>query len=138
MKEYLFVYGTLLPDTATAPISSVVRRLRCAGPATVRGRLFDVGGFPGMTAEGDHNVSGELLIISSTSAWLRLDLYEGFDRTNPERSFFRRERCVATLPDGEQVPAWVYLYNRDLNEASPIKSGCWRTHIGDLDIIEVN
>ena len=137
MKEYLFVYGTLLPDTATAPISSVVNRLRRAGPATVRGRLYDMGGFPGMIADGDQNVSGELLIICATSAWLRLDLYEGYDRANPERSFFRRERCVATLPDGQQMPAWVYLYNRDLEDTPPIKSGCWRTHVGDIDVLEV-
>ena len=137
MKDYLFVYGTLLDGAAPAAMEAVCRRLRRCGPAVVFGTLYDLGSYPGIVLEGDKLVSGEVVGVSSASMWLRLDTYEGFDRANPERSLYRRERTRATLADGEAVDCWVYVYNRDLGDAAMIDCGCWRTHLFDGDVTTV-
>ena len=140
MSEFLFVYGTLLPDVASESIAPVLSRVRRLGAATVRGTLFDLGNFPGLSLDADGVVRGELVQVRSASLWLRLDAYEGCSPAHPKRSLFRRERCVATrildssdAGAGEQLEAWVYVYNRDLGDAPRIDSGCWLTHLFDQE-----
>ena len=137
MTDHLFVYGTLLPDIASDSMKSLLRRVRRAGSATVRGELFDMGNYPALTLGGESIVRGELLIVPSPAAWMRLDLYEGFQHTHPERSVFRREQCIAKRAGGEEVSCWTYVYNRELCNASRIASGCWRKHLGQLAEIVV-
>ena len=47
MTHHLFVYGTLSPRHAPLEIAATVRRLRPVGQASVRGRLYDLGEYPG-------------------------------------------------------------------------------------------
>jgi gamma-glutamylcyclotransferase (GGCT)/AIG2-like uncharacterized protein YtfP len=120
----------------------LLARLRRRGPATASGALYDLGDLPGLSLDADGTVRGELVLVNSASAWLRLDTYEGYDRAHPERSLFRRVQCIATRLEedgqpGEQVECWVYVYNRDVADAARIESGCWLTHKCDGDIIEV-
>jgi len=138
VTDHLFVYGTLLPDIASDSKKSLLRRLRRAGSATVRGELFDMGNYPALSlGAGESIVRGELLIVPAPAAWMRLDLYEGFQHVHPQRSVFRREQCIATRAGAEEVPCWTYVYNRDLSSASRITSGCWRTHLSQLAEIVV-
>jgi gamma-glutamylcyclotransferase (GGCT)/AIG2-like uncharacterized protein YtfP len=41
------VYGTLRPGRAPAAVAAVVATLRPLGAARVRGRLYDLGAYPG-------------------------------------------------------------------------------------------
>src|SRR5207247_1556901 len=131
-------------DAAPESIAPVLRRVTRLGPATVSGGLHDLGSFPALNLDVDGVVRGELVAVHSANIWLRLDIYEGFCAAEPRRSLFRRERCVVTrvVPDddrdGQQVEAWVYVYNRDLRDAPRIESGCWLTHLGqEPDVIAV-
>ena len=134
MSEYLFVYGTLLPGAAPAAMTALLHRLRRVGPAIVPGYLHDLGNYPGIRIDPDANaiVRGELMAVTSAASWLRLDTYEGYDRAQPERSLFRRERTRVTRTDtGGEGDAWIYVYNRKLGDAPLIPSGCWLTHLRD-------
>jgi gamma-glutamylcyclotransferase (GGCT)/AIG2-like uncharacterized protein YtfP len=51
MPEYLFVYGTLLPGVGPIRLRELTRRLRPVGLATVRGRLYDLGAYPGVVVD---------------------------------------------------------------------------------------
>ena len=46
----LFVYGTLRPFVAIPMARWLRRAARYVGPATTRGRLYDLGSYPGMRA----------------------------------------------------------------------------------------
>jgi gamma-glutamylcyclotransferase (GGCT)/AIG2-like uncharacterized protein YtfP len=101
MPEPLFVYGTLHPDRAPAEIASTVALFTPLGPATLRGRLLDLGEYPGLIP-GEDLIPGELFAVPP-QAWPALDAYE--------TALFRRIQTPVTLPSGETKTAWVYLYD---------------------------
>lgn len=53
MTEYLFLYGTLKPNEAASDVAEMVRTLRCIGSATVPGRLYDFGDYPGAVLQSN-------------------------------------------------------------------------------------
>jgi gamma-glutamylcyclotransferase (GGCT)/AIG2-like uncharacterized protein YtfP len=71
----LFAYGTLLPGLAPTAMREVVERMRPVGPAAVRGRLFDLGPYPGLVlGAADGEVHGQLLEVpDDPELWLRMD-----------------------------------------------------------------
>jgi gamma-glutamylcyclotransferase (GGCT)/AIG2-like uncharacterized protein YtfP len=108
--QRLFVYGTLAPGRPNAHILAPL-----AGawqPATVRGHLQPQGwgtalGFPGivLSAEGEE-VSG--LIFSAqelASFWPILDAFEGEQ--------YERVLTDVTLPEGETLPAYIYVLRQE-------------------------
>ena len=134
--QYLFIYGSFLREAAPPGIRAVCKRLRTVAHATVSGTLYDVDGYPALALEPSGvPVHGEIVSVSSASAWLRLDTYEGVDRAKPQRSLFRRLRTVAATEAGERAECWVYVYNRDVSTARRIEHGCWRTHLFQQDEI---
>ena len=114
MREYLFVYGTLLPGKEPPTVASVVKRLRPIGEAYVRGRLYDFGEYPGaiVDSRAATRIKGFLYEVPKDPTILRrLDRYEGFDPNDPSGSLFvRRRRQV--MRDGKKLRSWVYEYNR--------------------------
>jgi gamma-glutamylcyclotransferase (GGCT)/AIG2-like uncharacterized protein YtfP len=103
MSEYLFLYGTLLPGDATDESSRIVRRLKRVGSATIRGRLYDFGEYPGAVLDrtAKSSIKGELFELPNDDSALKaLDDYEEFNRTDRKNSLFVRTRTVATLQGG--------------------------------------
>ena len=126
MKSYLFAYGTLLPGHAPGEITASVDRLRSIGRGRIRGRLYDLGEYPGaiLDAAADTAVSGVVLELPQDPAVLRsLDEYEGYDPADPDASLFVRKNCPIELFDGRELQCWVYVYNRDPGEAPLVSSG---------------
>ena len=126
MAEYLFFYGTLKPNEAPSDIAETVRTLRRVGSATVPGRLYDFGEYPGAVIDqsAKTSIKGELFELPNDDSTLRaLDDYEEFNRTDRRNSLFVRTRTVATLQGGRQINAWVYVYNRNPGSARQIASG---------------
>jgi len=126
MSEYLFLYGTLLPSNASGESPRIVRKLKRVGPATVRGRLYDFGDYPGAVLDrsAKTSIKGELFELPHDDSALKaLDDYEEFNRTDQKNSLFVRTRTVAELHDGSRLNAWVYVYNRDPGSARLIASG---------------
>ena len=124
--QFLFVYGTLMSTAASAlgtgervRLASVARNL---GPATVHGRLYDLGGYPGLVDAPGALVEGEVVRLAAGEfRWL--DRYEGVGADEAE---YERGLRPARLAGGTLVSAWVYLYRGPTAGLMPIESGRWR------------
>lgn len=116
MTQYLFTYGTLLPERAPDEIAGAVAKLRRVGAGRVRGVLYGLGEYPGAVLD-EHcgsEVEGTVFELPEEPSILRrLDEYEEFDPNAPEGSLFRRISRAVTLDTGETLSCWIYVYNRD-------------------------
>lgn len=124
--QYLFVYGTLLPDRAPAEIAPIVRRFRAMGDGSVRGRLYDLGEYPGVVLdETGGEIPGKIFRLPEEPEVLkRLDEYEEFDAAQPEGSLFvRKEWPVTRKNAGKKLICWVYVYNPHAASASTLTPG---------------
>ena len=114
---HLFAYGTLRRGAAMHAL--LAPGVEWIAPARVRGRLYDLGAFPGLApGRAGEWVQGELyrLVDADPAALLAsLDRYEG-------RSF-RRVVREALPASGDPVRAWVYLYTGALRGRLRIASG---------------
>ncbi len=123
--SHCFVYGTLKRGQSNYPL--IAAAVRAASPATIRGRLYDVGPFPAL-AHGDETVSGELLLIASEAladVLVTLDDLEGYDVADPTGSFYLRGVVAATTADGREYAAYVYFYNRETDGLHHLPDGAW-------------
>ena len=126
MKDYLFLYGTLLTDQAAA--ATTAEAFRSLGPAWVLGKLYDLGEYPGalLVPSSNSKIHGEVFELSSASATLKaLDQYEEFDPENEPDSLFVRTRVRANLTSGNYVDCWMYVYNRDPGTAPILADGVY-------------
>ena len=113
--SHLFVYGTLRSAFANRYARELSRKATLKGIARVRGRLYDLGDYPGLRAAGDGWVTGELYELRDTAILDELDHYEG-----PE---FRRQAGDAVTRSGAVTRAWVYEYSGPVWEDRLIASG---------------
>ncbi len=127
IPQHLFVYGTLRPHLASNKVRQLLVGMKVVGPATVQGRLYDFGDFPGVT-NGNGIVHGDLLRLSHTDQLDPLDDYEECHGLLP---LFTRSNTNAQLSDGLRVPAWIYLFKQHLKSGIPILSGDYARHIQD-------
>jgi gamma-glutamylcyclotransferase (GGCT)/AIG2-like uncharacterized protein YtfP len=103
----LFAYGTLRRG---APMHGMLAgRTTWLGPASVPGRLVDLGAFPGLVPAqaGDERVRGDLFGLAADH---RDALLDALDRYEGAR--FERVRQVVAGPDGPTL-AWLYCYRGD-------------------------
>lgn len=131
MKQYLFVYGTLLPEAGTNPMSETIRRLNPLGKGTIQGRLYDLGDYPGaiLDSSSHSTVAGLVYELPDDRLVLQaLDSYEGFAPDDHDGSLFVRTRKTAILEDGRRIHCWVYVYNRDPGTAPVVSSGDYQKH----------
>ncbi|HVP28013.1 MAG TPA: gamma-glutamylcyclotransferase family protein [Myxococcota bacterium] len=128
-EGHLFVYGTLRPGLAPAPVARLLDGARSLGAARIPGRLYDLGAYPGARLEGEagDEIQGEVFWVPDLAARLpALDRYEGFDPAAPERSLFVRTSCEARLADGSRIACAVYVVAEMPPAARRIASGLWR------------
>jgi gamma-glutamylcyclotransferase (GGCT)/AIG2-like uncharacterized protein YtfP len=117
MSQPLFIYGTLHRSRAPDEIAPTVSLLRPLGPATVSGRLLNLGEYPGLLLPGEEVVKGVLFALPEdrelcARVWQALDAYEDFRPESPETSLFLRVLTRVELPNGGEAKAWVYVYNQ--------------------------
>ncbi len=127
MTQHLFVYGTLLSGARHPMGARLSRQAQLLGEATIRGRLYDLGRYPGLTETDDpaHVVHGEVYTLNSPTATLPwLDAYEGIAKDASRNEYERCERAVH-LASGGEVTAWVYLYRAPVKGLAPIPDGRW-------------
>ena len=128
--QLLFVYGTLLPGLR---LHHAMQGAVSLGAARVRGRLYDLGTYPGLVwgeGEGEVNgvVSGEVYRVNAAHL-VRLDQIEEMIPHDPQGSLYWREP-VAVLDGacaGQAV--WTYRYNRAVDEHALIAHGDYRRHV---------
>lgn len=128
----LFVYGTLLSgDTGAggrAQRDRLGRESRVLGPASVSGRLYHLGRYPGLVLDGgpDDVVHGELLELTTpvtTLAWL--DDYEGIVPGDHPHNEYERGVIDVTRASGERAAAWSYVYRQSTTGKRLIETGRW-------------
>ena len=87
------------------------------GGGDVRGRLLDLGRYPGLI-DGAGRVRGEIYQLDDPELLPVLDREEGYN--------FERRRAIVTLASGRRARAWVYRYRGRQNRAVPIPDGDYR------------
>lgn len=133
VSERLFAYGTLRRGRAPASLERLVADLAWEGEASVAGRLYDLGAYPGLVLDpaSASRVHGEVARVPGDPVfWELLDGYEGVDPADPARSLFRRLRREAQLAGGGRVEVWLYEYARDPGAAPLLAGGRYRPAAG--------
>ena len=121
--DFLFVYGTLLDDNNEYAIY-LKNNSRPYLTGKVRGKLFDIGEYPGaILAAGDQIVYGSILQISDADRIIPIiDEYEGYGENQPQPNEFVRIRADIETAHG-WVSCWMYLYNLSTAGLILIESG---------------
>lgn len=123
--DHLFVYGTLR-RSASHPMHTLVSPATFVGPGEFRGRLYDLGSYPGVVASDDpaDRVHGEVYHLHDPAATLaRLDRYEGCGETDLSPTEYVRVVAEVRLSDGVPVHAHLYLYQRSVEGLPRVESG---------------
>jgi gamma-glutamylcyclotransferase (GGCT)/AIG2-like uncharacterized protein YtfP len=117
LSDRLFVYGTLRPGAAMHRL--LEDRVTVLGPASVAGRLVDLGAFPGLVAPAsfDDRVRGDLCEIPDAERDALLDVLDRY-----EGESFERLRAAVDAPDGV-VEAWLYRWRGDPTGRRLVPSG---------------
>jgi gamma-glutamylcyclotransferase (GGCT)/AIG2-like uncharacterized protein YtfP len=103
VSNYLFVYGTLRNNYDLKSKNRVARELKYIGKAKVRGRLYDLGRYPGAIKDKSSEVIGDVFLFSDSEKVLKfLDKYEG--------SEYERRKEKVRLRSGKLITAWMYWY----------------------------
>jgi gamma-glutamylcyclotransferase (GGCT)/AIG2-like uncharacterized protein YtfP len=128
---FLFAYGTLMRGFHEAWQDKFQAKL--IGQGTIRGRLYDLGDYPGArvaSTSSDDFVTGELYELSHPERAIRfLDGYEGYFPSEPHKSLFVRDLVTVTLQGCRKTRAWAYLYNRPVSDGKLIPSGNYRDRV---------
>jgi gamma-glutamylcyclotransferase (GGCT)/AIG2-like uncharacterized protein YtfP len=124
---HLFVYGSLRSGFRSPVYEYISRFFHFIGEAKVKGKLFDMGSYPGgVPANDDSYIIGELYKVQDESefSWAigQLDDYEGVNVESDEVQLYRRELTDVFI-NNEIIPAWIYWYNGDVSEKPVIASG---------------
>jgi gamma-glutamylcyclotransferase (GGCT)/AIG2-like uncharacterized protein YtfP len=138
--ERLFVYGTLRPclvDRAPESPRQLVRALPYLGVATVCGRIFDLGAYPGFTfseataptvdAEACMpRIVGDVLEVQAAE----LAVFDAYEECDGPAPLYRRERVQANWQaSSEPVECWIYVYAGDPSHAVPIPEGDYAAYL---------
>jgi|HubBroStandDraft_1064217.scaffolds.fasta_scaffold08326_3 gamma-glutamylcyclotransferase (GGCT)/AIG2-like uncharacterized protein YtfP len=125
-SRYLFVYGTLRAAAGTEWSKFLASASRFAGAGRAHGALFQLDGYPGMTActDGDAWVCGEVYLLNDPSlSWPTLDAYEGCGPVDRLPHEFERQVVTVVLNDGQAIEAWAYIYTLQTQGRARIASG---------------
>lgn len=123
----LFIfYGLLKEGAAGAPDALGLEVAgEFLGPCRFRGRMFDLGGFPGVVA-GDTLCHGVRWRVKDTAAVPAMDAFE--DVTNdPATSLYLRRRTAVLDEAGRATgeEAWIYVYNQKTDGFAALDDGNW-------------
>ncbi len=103
--------------------------------AFIGARMYDLGAYPGVI-ESDkpaEKVLGEVYRISDSEQLLpELDRYEGCSSENIEPHEYYRKKILIRCLNGDEVTAWIYLYNHSVRASKLIVSGDYIRHIQGL------
>jgi gamma-glutamylcyclotransferase (GGCT)/AIG2-like uncharacterized protein YtfP len=113
VPECIAFYGSLMQDRGNQEKLKIKDYLEFVGPCEIRGRLYDLGEYPGLV-QGDDRVKAELYKVKDARVFPLLDKYEDFHVRNPQHSLFVRHVVRLVEP---QLDAWVYFYNRSIDSS---------------------
>ncbi|GHT46357.1 hypothetical protein FACS189454_07370 [Planctomycetales bacterium] len=126
--DSFFCYGTLRKGQCRF---SVMERLGIVSKKTgsIKGTLYQCGSYPGAVPgnlKTKRRVIGDVIQVRNVAEAMRqLDCIEGFYGFGNPRSLFCRRIVPVELSNGKTTLAWVYVYNRSVENLNQIKSGDW-------------
>jgi gamma-glutamylcyclotransferase (GGCT)/AIG2-like uncharacterized protein YtfP len=124
MALHVFVYGTLRRGGCNHARMAGAEWL---GPASVRGRLYELGWYPGLVIDAQAGaVHGDVFKLASWEQLAALDHYEGCSPEHPEPHEYRRER-TEVLIGTTRISAWLWVWRQAQAAAAPqlIATGDW-------------
>ncbi|HZZ79308.1 MAG TPA: gamma-glutamylcyclotransferase family protein [Gemmataceae bacterium] len=125
MSTYLFVYGTLRRRSRHPMAKRLAAAARHVGAATIAGRLYDLGRFPGLKPPRSREdlVHGDVYDLGDAALRTldEMDAYENAE--SPPPTPYEREIATVHLSDGRELDAWVYWYRGGVNEPQFIAGG---------------
>jgi gamma-glutamylcyclotransferase (GGCT)/AIG2-like uncharacterized protein YtfP len=125
--RYVFVYGTLRAgeanDIGQAAASSALAPPVLIGAASVRGRLFDFGGYPGLVpAEDGVHVKGDVYQVDERL----VAVLDQIEEVYPGEAGLFMQHEVTVNVDGAALSCLYYPVQRDAVDGLPeIGSGDW-------------
>jgi gamma-glutamylcyclotransferase (GGCT)/AIG2-like uncharacterized protein YtfP len=131
--ETLFVYGTLRSEFFNPASMRFRDGSRFMGPATVRGHLFHLKGYPGAIHDPgcDKKIHGELYqLINVKETFFWLDEYEDGNTGNYTNCLYQRIR-VPVIFGNKKMMAWMYAYIQSTRNLERIDSGDYRKYAED-------
>lgn len=123
-SDLLFVYGTLLLHGNEFG-SYLNNNAVLYGEGRAKGRLFDLGDYPGAVFDNEQsgNIFGKIFILSEPLGALEvLDQYEGYCEGASSTNEFLR-KLILVKCDGSEQQCWAYQYNLATKNAMQIESG---------------
>ncbi|OAI05479.1 gamma-glutamylcyclotransferase family protein [Methylomonas methanica] len=122
--QYLFVYGTLRRNRQSQSQHAFLEACDYLSDASMPGELYEIEAYPGAITGGTKLVKGELYLMQNPEQTLSaLDIYEECAAHFPQPHEYIRRELQVSLPDGQTVSAWTYLYNRPLDGLIRIDDG---------------
>lgn len=135
--DFLVVYGSLMRGQPYRCQLNLEESLKFVDVRTISGTLYDMGDYPAFVhAHGVVDV--ELYRILDISVLSRLDEFEDYDRSDIERSLYRRttiqlprhkKAVIQKLFRNPTINAWIYVYNQPLNHNTKIRARSWPEHL---------
>jgi gamma-glutamylcyclotransferase (GGCT)/AIG2-like uncharacterized protein YtfP len=116
--DTLFTYGTLMRGFRLHRL--LAGRAEFLARGWVRGRIVDLGSYPGAVPDTGSTLHGEVYRVGDPALWGALDSAEG-----PQ--YHRREVTVRS-EDGRELAAFIYWYVGPLDRGVPIPGGDYRAH----------
>jgi gamma-glutamylcyclotransferase (GGCT)/AIG2-like uncharacterized protein YtfP len=129
INDLLFVYGTLLSaDNEFAGYLKDNSTFYSQGK--LKGRLFDIGEYPGaiISTDKDHEITGSVYRLTSPNALKVIDDYEGYGEGRDQPNLYIRKKLPVQTMEG-LVACWVYLYNLSVNGLVEIESGNYHNYL---------
>ncbi len=124
---YLFVYGSLRSGFQSEAYQYISRYFTFIANAKVKGMLYDLGNYPAaIPTHLEYFIVGELYKIKNEDEfnWAieQLDDYEGLNVEEGQTALYKRS-IANVFVENEIIPAWVYWYNRSIENKPLIESG---------------
>lgn len=124
--DYLFVYGTLQTKADNEMSRFLLDNSIESSKGFFYGKLYKISWFPGavLSITNTHKVYGTIFKLKNAIAVFEvLDTYEGFYKGAVGSSLFIRQQTKIFSQNGDEVNAWVYLYNQKIINEPQIISG---------------
>jgi gamma-glutamylcyclotransferase (GGCT)/AIG2-like uncharacterized protein YtfP len=122
----VFVYGSLRQNSQSEISRTLTQQADFIGYASYQGRLYQIDYYPGAVPSRNpaHNVQGELYQLHNPAITLaQLDSYEECGLGFVQPTEYARRTQNVRLCGGEVIQAWVYVYNRPIDNLALITSG---------------
>jgi gamma-glutamylcyclotransferase (GGCT)/AIG2-like uncharacterized protein YtfP len=119
-NSYLFVYGTLRPQSGHEMGRWLANNAHYMGAAQLKGQLYQVSYYPALVA-GNEWVLGDVYACP-LDVWPRLDVFEEAVGLEPE---YERHLTPILLATGQWLTAWVYWYQKPTTGLTPVIGNDW-------------